>query len=102
MASRTVKVGQFAGYWMVDDEADEALSVSSIGGGASRRFLSRSRMNSSYFVVPGRRQSPAQCGRVSLTPAARFDFVQPAFPPRNSNVPILSVSRTGVEGIKVP
>jgi hypothetical protein len=56
--------------------------ASSLCAAGSRRFLSRSLMNSSYFAVPGRGgasagKPPAHCGIASVNPAASFSLMVP-------------------------
>src|ERR1700681_1854530 len=56
------------------------FAVSVVVTAGSRRFLSRSRMNSSYFAVPGRGgasagRPPAHCGIASVIPAASFSLM---------------------------
>src|SRR5260370_42381033 len=64
-----------------NDEAS-GFASSFFAGAASRRFLSRSFMNSSYLAVPGRGgasagKPPAHCGIASLIPAASFSLMVP-------------------------
>jgi hypothetical protein len=58
------------------------LAASSFAGAGSRRFRSRSFMNSSYFAVPGRGgasagKPPAHWGIISPNPAASFSLMAP-------------------------
>src|ERR1700676_356467 len=58
------------------------LAVSLVVAAGSRRFLSRSLMNSSYFAVPGRGgasggRPPAHCGMYSPNPSASFALIVP-------------------------
>jgi hypothetical protein len=66
-------------------------------GAGSRRFRSRSFMNSSNFADPGRGGAsagnpPAHSGIASLTPAANFSLMVP-HPP---NVEVASISANGM------
>src|ERR1700730_14560092 len=64
------------------NDAASGFASSVFACAASRRFLSRSFMNSSYLAVPGRGgasagKPPAHCGIASEIPAASFSLMVP-------------------------